>query len=273
MGLFSSSSRTTQTQQTNNESTQISVGDVNGQYISGWGNTLMVLEPEAVKDSLDANKFVTELAFKNADNAMEFAAGAFSKGIDSVLISQDNAYQFSAGMVQTAIGAVVQSVDGQRQTVDRTLEYGAGVTKLAFESADTARENSLQFAAGALKEATSIQNKTLELNAKFATETFNQIRESNLNARADVNSATNNAFSFSSGAFTKALDSTTNQAKSYAVALTDFADKTIATAVQSTKSEAAQATDKIIDLTQNTTKYVLMAVGGIAAVFLLFRSK
>lgn len=313
MGLFSSSSRTTQTQETINNNKQVSTGDISGVYVDGSGNTITTTDHGAVARSIDFAAGTVDRLFNQADNVLQFSAGAIAENskawaganesiikaqdnafqytagltdrvlasnenaykgsMDSVNRAQDNAYQYTAGLTNKVIDAMSRSVDGQREANRDVLEYGAGVTQLAFDAAERARSDSLGFAAGAFKEATSIQNKTLELNKQFATEAFNQIGKSNENAYAAINSANNNAFSFSAGAFNKAIDSTAAQSKSYMAALTEFADKTISTAVQSTKSESAQATDKIIDLTQNTTKYLLWAVGGLGALFLLARMK
>lgn len=280
MGLFSSSSRTTQTQETINNNKQVSTGDISGVYVDGSGNNITTTDFGAVARSIDFAESTVDRLFNQADNVLQFSAGAIAENgkawagaTESINKAQDNAYQYTAGLTNKVIDAMSRSVDGQREANRDVLEYGAGVAQLAFDAAERARSDSMSFAAGAFKEATSIQNKTLELNKQFATESFNQIGKANAQAMDAINSANNNAFSFTSGAFTKAIDSTAAQSKSYMAALTEFADKTISTAVQSTKSESAQNADKIIDLTQTTTKYILWAVGGVAAMFLFARMK
>lgn len=280
MGLFSSSSRTTQTQETVNNNKQVSTGDISGVYVDGSGNNITTTDFGAVARSIDFAENTVDRLFNQADNVLQFSAGAIAENgkawagaTESINKAQDNAYQYTAGLTNKVIDAMSRSVDGQREANRDVLEYGAGVTQLAFDAAERARSDAMGFAAGAFKEATSIQNKTLELNKQFATESFNQINKANSQAIGAINEANSNAFSFTSGAFTKAIDSTAAQSKSYMAALTEFADKTISTAVQSTKSESAQNADKIIDLTQTTTKYILWAVGGVAAMFLFARMK
>lgn len=250
-----SASSTSQSQQTDQTSNQLNIGDTGGSVITGSGNIVTNTDHKAIYESF-------EFAKEMGNNSFEFAGGAFD----------------------TAAGVLVASLDGVTNAANRNVEnvltYGAGLTMANLESNERARDQAFDFASGAFKEAVSTQNAALQLTNQFATEAFQQTRyaadaivDANASARSDIRKAQDYSYQFASGAFTKALDSANEQNAQYSDDLKEFAAKAIDTAVMSTKTESAQTTDKIIQLTGDTTKYVMYAALGLGAAMLLTRMK
>lgn len=298
-----SSSRPSQQQQTQNTSNQINVSD-QGFALAGNNNTIVRTDHGAIEKAFDFGDKTLEFAAQNNQDAFAFAGGAFNRAIDTVESSvgaveraAEDSLTFAAGAFNQALGFVGEVGQAGVSTTEDALSYSAGAFDRALNSVDRAntealvfgsgaideladaREDSLEFAAGTLQLGTSNLNSALQYTERAQTEA-NLLANKGIGAAekafntglASNERTTNNALTFGAGAFNTAIDAISENAERQQLLVTQFADKTIQTAVNSTKTEAAQTIDRVLDLTGDTQKNVIYLGLGVLVVAAIMRS-
>lgn len=197
------------------------------------------------------------------------AENILGDGFDFVDSVNNNSLTFAAGATQAAIGSSDQA------RVD-SLTFAGGVvgefSELANQAiavADTARGDTLDFAAGTLQLIDDAREDSIDFADRKSSEALQfgagaiqEIRAANRTALDSVQSSANQAFQFSAGAFGRAVDAIEDNAESTSAGVRDFAERAVSTAVNATRSDAAQSFDKLLTFSG-------YALGALAVVFVL----
>lgn len=246
-----SRSETKQSQSTSNLSQQINLEDIGGSAIVGDGNNVNYSDYGAIEIGGNVAMRSLQTVGEVVDDSYQLVGGTVNKAIDSVNNTVDDSYQLVGGAFNKAF-------DFGAGNVDDVLTFAAG----AQIEANSIANEAMADAAAARREASIAQQDALNTVAANVDKTI-----------AGNNAARESAFMFGGGVLDSSIDAIADNAERTQALLTNFAGQTIQTAVQSTKSESAQAVDKIIDLTGNTQKQLIYGVVGAVALVTFFSSR
>lgn len=257
-----SSSKTNQKQTTSNTSNQINLEDIGGSAIVGNGNNVSYSDFGAIEIGGNVAMRSLQSVDNIVDDSYSLVGGALNKAVDSVNSTVDKSYQLVGGAFNSANelskNALSDSLGFASDNVDDVLTFAGGAQ---IEANSIARE-AMMDAENARREASIAQQDALNTVAANVDKTI-----------AGNNAARESAFMFGGGVVDSSIDAIADNAERTQALLTNFAGQTIQTAVQSTKSESAQAVDKIIDLTGNTQKQLIYGVVGTIALVVFFSSR
>lgn len=259
---------------------------------------------ESVGSAFDVVGEATNSAFTFAGENNAAAFNTVDNALESVSQAGDNALvfagEFGSGAINAVTGAAGSAINAVTGAADNALTFAGEAGSAAFDIAKTGQllsdkamvnniafandtiDQAFQFGAGSMTaalgaiEANNIQsyslaNESLAFAGDRSNEANAAFQDAARIASSASESARQDALMFGDSVFGSAIDSIADNAEDTQKLLTDFAGRTIQTAVQSTKSESAQAVDKIINLTSDTQKNLLYLVGGGAALFVLFK--
>ncbi|MCU7841824.1 MAG: hypothetical protein KZQ94_20920 [Candidatus Thiodiazotropha sp. (ex Troendleina suluensis)] len=165
------------------------------------------------------------------------------------------------------------AVDRAFEAVDSVFEFAGGAVNRALDSSDAARVDSLMFGAGAVQAAFAEAESARQESSRIQQLALRQVQESQAQANAmvrentaqsigAVRASTVDAMQFSAGAFQSALGSIEENNDRSMGSVIDFSNEAIEFVAESTRSEASQSFDKLVQ----TAGY---AVAAMAAVTLI----